>query len=73
MLGEKEAFAVVSLHLYILSYIPVQCYPPPRHMHSEFGVFRNGVCREMTTAESNRDMEILTQQTFGWGKIKWRQ
>ena len=68
MLGEKAACAVVSLHLYILSYIPVQCYPPPpAHATLNWGFFfTNGVCREMTTAESNRDMEILTQQTFGF-------
>ena len=61
-MGEKAAFAVVSLHLYILSYIPVQCYPPPRHMHSDFGVFSNGIryATRITTAERNPEVKLLT-------------
>ena len=42
MLSEKVACATVSLHLYFLSYTQMQCYPPFRHLNSDFGDFSNG-------------------------------
>ena len=56
-------------HLYTLSYVPVQCYPPPtvRQLHSSFRDFSNGVCHttKIILAGSHLDMELITQQTFG--------
>ena len=34
MLGEKISCATVSSHLYVLSYVHVQCYPLVRQLHS---------------------------------------
>ena len=66
MLGEKIAYAIVSSHLKMLSDIQVQCYPPLRQLHSDFGDFNNEVCHvmKMTIAENNLDMVLLQQQTF---------
>ena len=44
VLSEMVVCAAVSLHLYMLSYIQVQCYLP--HWHLKFGDFSHGICRE---------------------------
>ena len=60
MMGEKVAYAPVSPHMYILSYMQVRRYPPLRQLHSDFGDFRTGDCRVMkiTMDENNPDMGI---------------
>ena len=52
VLGEKVACAAVSLHLYILLYIQVQCYLPLLQLHFSFKRFQ--LCH----------MRLRTQQTF---------
>ena len=61
LLGEKVACATVSPHLSLLSYIPVQCYPPLWQLHCDFRDFNNGVCHvlKITTADSSPDMGLL--------------
>ena len=44
MLGETVACTTIPPHLYTLSHIQVQCYPPFWQLHSRFGNFSNGVC-----------------------------
>ena len=47
----------------ILSYTPVQHYPPLQQLHSDFGGFNNGVWHIMkiTIARNNTDMGLWTQ------------
>ena len=62
-----RACATISPHLlYILSYTQMQCYPPLRQLHSDFGDFSDGVCNVVwiTIAESKPDLRLLTQQKF---------
>ena len=47
MLGERVAYAAVSQHLYILSYIQARRYPPLRKLLSDFGDFSTGVSHVM--------------------------
>ena len=62
MLGEKVACAAISPHLFILSYMEVQCYPPLWQLQSDFGDFSNGVFHVMkiTKAESNPGIGLIT-------------
>ena len=72
MLGEKIAYAAVSPHLYILSYIHVYCYLPLWHLHSNFGDFNHGLCcvKKITIAENNHDIEFL-KQYFALAPMLW--
>ena len=44
----------------------MQCSPPIRQLHSDFGDFNNGVyyIMKITIAKRNPDMGLLTQQTI---------
>ena len=73
MLGEKVECAAVSPHLRILSYIQVQYFPLLLQLFFDFGDFNDRICQvvEMSVAENNDDMGLLTQQlasapTFAW-------
>ena len=48
VLGEKIAYATVSLRLYIPPYLQVQSYPPLRQAHSNFRDFNSGAGHVMT-------------------------
>ena len=62
VLGDTVAHAATSPHLYMLPYIPVQCYPPLRQLHFDFRGFQSrSYVTNITIAESNPDMELLTQ------------
>ena len=54
MLGEKVECAVVSPHLYILSYMLVQCCTPLLQLHSDLRDVSNEVCRVMKTTADIR-------------------
>ena len=73
MLCEKVVFAIISSHLYTLSYIYVQCYLPLWQLHSDFGDFNGGVCPEMkiTVAESNPGLGHWTLETFCSSPTLW--
>ena len=61
LLEENIASAAVSQHLYVLSYIQVQCYLRFWQLHSDFRNSRNGLCYvlKITIAKSDPDMELL--------------
>ena len=64
MLGETVVCAAISQHLHMLSQSGVA-----HHSGSwDFWDFKNGVFHvvKITVAENNPDMELLTQQTFGF-------
>ena len=50
----------------VLSHIQVQCYPPLRHLFSNFGDFGNGIYHVMRimTFENNPDAKLLFHQFF---------
>ena len=65
MFGETIACAAVSPHVYLLSYIQAQCYPPLRQLHSDSGDFNKGVSHvsKITMADSNLHMGLLQQHS----------
>ena len=66
IMSERIACAAVSPHLYILSYLQAQCYPPLRQLHPYVGDFNAGVCHviKIILADCNPNMGLLTQWRF---------
>lgn len=61
MRGEGAVYTCTRARSYLLSWTPVQCYPPFWQQHSDLSNFSDGTCHvvKITRAEGNFGMGVF--------------